>query len=174
MSKTCESCAKPVSRSSKGLCRLCALAITRNNPEVQAKRLERLRAALRTPEARQAKSAARVKLEQERANDPVWIEYKRQCGLRVRALYDASPEGQAKNLAKRAEAGRKSRERWLGWCPVDRREEYEQLRRKIGAGAAREAIEAEIPGTMAHAQRMIASTELAMRVKAANVARQEY
>jgi hypothetical protein len=136
--------------------------------------VERLVESLRTPETRLAKRLARQKTERERANDPVWIEYKRQCGLRARALYDASPTGKAKNLAKRAQAGRATTEKRLGWCPVERREEYELLRRKIGAGAAREAIEAEIPGTMAHAQRMIASAELAMRVRAANAARQEY
>lgn len=173
MSKTCNECGASVSRHSKGLCRPCALKRFKD-PSNEALRLARLRAALVTPEAREAKRIARLKMEAERANDPVWIEYKRQCGVRVRALYDASPEGQAKNRAKRAEVGRKISEHWLGWCPTDRREEYEQLRRKIGAGAAREAIEAEIPGTVAHAQRMIASAELAMRVRAANIARQEY
>jgi hypothetical protein len=162
----CASCTNPITRHSKtGRCRGCVLRDAKADPVREARRISALGAALRTPEARAAKSVARKRIEAERADDPAWIAYKIESGKRVRAAYDASPEAQAKNLATRATVGDKIRAKWLGWCPPERWAEYQALRRKVGAEEARRAIEAEIVGTTEHARRVVANNAFAMQLR---------
>lgn len=113
-------------------------------------------------------------MEAERANDPDWIAYKRKAGQRVRRQYDADPEAQARNLAKRASVGAQIREKRLAWCPPELRDDYYRMRRKVGAEAAREAIEAEIPGTAAHARQQVANAVLKQRLRYAREQAQAY
>lgn len=136
--------------------------------------MKALAAALRTPEARAAKSISRQRIEAERADDPAWIAYKIASGKRVRAAYDASPEAQAKNLATRATVGEKIRAKWLGWCPPERWEEYYRMRKKVGAELARRAIEEEIEGTEAHARRVVANNVLVMQLRHEREVAQRY
>lgn len=58
-------------------------------------------------------------------------------------------------------------ERIEGWCPPEWRAHRRYLIRNLGytATEARELIEADIPGTEAHAKRAIANVQDAMRIK---------
>lgn len=159
MPRTCLDCAAHITRQSRtGRCKPCATRVSRENPAIEARRLAALRTALRTPEARAAKSASRRRTEAERRNDPAWIVYKRDCGRKARALYDASPEAQARNLAARARVGAKLSARRMAWCPTSLRDDYQMMRRKVGAPAARAAIEDEI-------RRAVAATLETQRVR---------
>lgn len=161
----CKDCAAPVSKLSTGRCRSCANRIMWADPAFQERRLAALRIALRTPEAIANKRAARLKLEAERSVDAAWKEYKRQSGKRLRASYDAHPDAHARNMAKRKQAGAKVRATRLAWCPADRWDEYQRMRKKVGAAEARRAIEEEIVGTEAHARLQVARNLVKDRLK---------
>jgi hypothetical protein len=55
----------------------------------------------------------------------------------------------------------------LSWCPPEYLADYRRMTRIGGfrAQEARAVIEAELPGTRAHARRLIANTNFAMRLK---------
>ena len=139
------------------------------------RRLAALRVAKSTPEHRDRCRAARERVEQERADDPSWLAYKRASGRRLQAQYQASPEAQAKRLASMAGVGAKISEHRLGWCPPEQRDAYRALREKdVPAVDARRMIEAEIPGTLEHARRQIANTALAAQLREERRRREAY
>lgn len=128
--RCCCDCGAAISKASTGRCRSCGARANLADPEMNARRLARLREKMATPAARRKKHFVRLKLEAERKDDPAWQEMKRLGGVRLRADYDASPEGQAKNLAKRGEAANKTRDKILAWCPVECRSLNATLKRK--------------------------------------------
>lgn len=128
--RCCCDCGAAISKYSAGRCRSCGARANLANPEMNARRLASLRVKLASPASRRKKKLARLKIEARRKGDLAWKEKKRLQGVRLRADYDASPEGQAKNLAKRGIAGEKTRDKLLAWCPVECRELNAILKRK--------------------------------------------
>jgi len=145
MTRTCSDCPAPITRQSKtGRCRSCA---ARNNHR-DAAFVARLQAASangkRTPEARAKARETSLRREAERKDDPAWHAYKVATGKQLRALYDASPEAQAANLAKRAAVGEKNRFRTLGWLPDRLRHQYQSARTMFGAAEAKRIMMADL------------------------------
>jgi hypothetical protein len=158
---TCSRCPTPISGKGRtDMCSPCATRENRKNPEKEARRLARLRVVHATPEHRERKRVARNRLEAERKDDPAWKACKRASGKRLRAAYDADPAAQAANQAKRGLVGRKLSNRWLAWCPPERREEYQKFRAKVGAPEARRIIEE----TMTTFERQLARVRAGARV----------
>jgi hypothetical protein len=121
-----------------------------------------------TPEHRAKMKVVAARTQEERRDDPKWRAYKRAAGQRLRALYDASPEAQAANLAKRALVGRKVSRRALAWCPLAYRDEYRRLRDagNIPAAEARQMILDLIAADeRAEAARIAALTPLERQLK---------
>jgi hypothetical protein len=123
-----------------------------------------------TPEHRANIAAARRRLEEARREDPAWQAMRRASGERLRSDYISSPAAQE----KRAKANAEMHRRRLDWCPDDHREEYHRLRIIVGARPAREIIEADIPGTAAHARREVANNTLKMRLRHEREQREAY
>lgn len=161
--RTCSDCAKPISRHSKGRCRVCVLHAARKDPEKEARRIAALRAVLVTPEQRAAKSAARRKMLADRKDDPVWQEYLRQSGHRMRQQFLATPGAEEKRRAAQKMCGKKISDRFLSWCPQDRRDEYQALRKKVGATEAKRVMLAEFEAD--EARRKAALTPLQRQIE---------
>jgi hypothetical protein len=132
----CSDCNAPITRQSKtGRCRNCARAVSMANPEIQAKRLQRLSERLRDPQVRAKVSRALVEAHRERmATDPAYVERRREEGRRLAATrlgHAAQPKGSQINRIK----GQKLSDRRLGWCPREYRAFYQKMRRQRGKGA---------------------------------------
>lgn len=145
MTRTCSDCATAITRHSKtGRCKPCATRLSRQDPAFEERRLAGLRKTFATPEYRAQKRTERQRTEIARKDDPVWQAYKQASGKRLRADFDAHPDAKAKSLARRGDVGKLLTERRIGWCPVERRDQYQQLRKKVGVREARRMIEAEM------------------------------
>lgn len=171
--RTCiaDGCDAPVrGRGKTGMCRPCAMAVKFADPDYRAKMRagrERYRADPVVAAAQQAKlleGAARYRAnmthEQRQAarEHGQWL-YRTHASRPDVVERALSPEARKRGTAKSAEAA-------MAWCPLDRRAEYRRLReRHFSAPDARRIIEAEIPGTAEHARRVIASIELAARMR---------
>lgn len=163
--RSCSDCPAPISRNAKGRCRKCAAVYVNSDPEIQRRRAEGHAAKFADPVFR-AEQAARLKAN---ASTQRAVELRRERG-KVQArdvLFRPDVRASAMRPEARAQAGRSVSERVLGWCPPDRRDEYRAMVRSKQATAAeaRRMIEETIPGTQAHAGRMIANSQLRMRLK---------
>lgn len=83
-------------------------------------------------------------MHEERANDPAWLAYKVASGKRLSQQYAQDEEAQRRNLARRAEVGKKVSARRLAWCPEAYRAEYRKLCRIMLAADARRVIMQQI------------------------------
>lgn len=142
--RVCIDCGVEVSRHSKGRCRPCATRVNRADPVKEANRIAALRVKVKSPEHRALHRASRLKLMVDRADDPAWQETMRLNGVRLQAQYRASEEAQAANRASRPRVGQVLHEQRMAWCPVERRDEYQVMRRKVGAVEARRILEADM------------------------------
>lgn len=177
----CATCPNPITaRSKSGMCRSCcarkiALSMV-GNPEIQAKRTESQKRFLADPEKR-AKHVERLKLHHASMTDAE-REKRRLWGVHLAETYLTRPDIVARRQAPetRAAIGRKQSERRLAWCPPERRGEYMGLlmNRHFPAAEARRIIEADIPGTVEHARRMIANNLDAARMREERRKAQEY
>lgn len=157
MTRTCSDCPSPISRYSKGRCRPCAFAAMQADPVATANRKAAVAEAVSRPESRAKLSDAQKRVNEQRRNDPEWRAMKRNCGEKLQDLFRHSPEALAK--------WRQARLQMPKWCPPDLQDEYRALRRKVGRDEARRIVEAQIPGTVEHARRMVASNALNMQLK---------
>ena len=141
MTRTCSDCPSSITKASKtGRCRPCAGRHNHRDAAFVARLHAASAEAKRTPAARARAKASGLRREAERKDDPAWRAYKVSTGKRLRAMYDACPEAQAANLAKRALVGEKLRARTLGWLPDRHRKQYEYLRTMLGAVEAKRII----------------------------------
>lgn len=165
MSRTCLDCPATISPKSKGRCRACNARHTHSDPDLQARRIARLKEATNAPAIRAARSELSKRVHAERSSDPEWVAHRRSLGLALCARLRADPVARANARAAQLEGFRKQSETRMGWCPVERRDEYQQLRRKVGAAEARRVIEADIPGTLEHARRSVANNNFKMDLR---------
>lgn len=143
--RTCSDCPSPITKASKtGRCRSCAARATQSDPAFRARLEAGLRKVKASPEHRAKVGEMVRRAHAERAGDPAYDARKREQGLRLRRQYDASPEAQARNRARRDDVGALNSARRLSWCPAERRAEYRQLRKSFGAPEARRMIEADL------------------------------
>lgn len=163
--RTCSDCPAPISRHAKGRCRSCAAVYVNSDPEIQRRRREGMAAKFADPQFR-AEQAARLRAN---ASTPRAIELRRERGKEQARDVLFRPDVRARTMRPeaRAQAGRSVQERALGWCPPERRDEYRTMvrSRQATAAEARRMIEETIPGTQAHAARMIANNQLRMQLK---------
>jgi hypothetical protein len=168
---TCSDCASPITRMAKtGRCRPCASRRMHADPAYQAKRMGGLQRFFDQPGAREERSRIlHAGLKNWRAN--MTPEQKRRAtehGKWLIQRYLSRPEIHARSQTPEARARAVAAyvEKRLGWCPVDRRDEYRALiRNHVPAAEARRIIEAEIPGTREHALREISNIGLAARLR---------
>lgn len=176
MNRTCSDCPAPISRKSKGRCRPCSARYMNTNTEIIAKRAVSVAIALARPEVKAA-SAARLRRYLDNMPEE-HRERRREHGRRQYANVLSRPDVLEKSSSQdaRARAGRAHTDRRLGWCPPERRVEYRDLiyKHHMRAAEAREMIEAEIPGTRAHAKRLIRNTIDAQRIRAEREKAQAY
>ena len=116
-------------------CSRCRFIAMRNDPAMEARRAERWRQKLAEPEFR----AEHVRRSQ--VNLAKWRDTPEgRAIVRERALTNLAkantPEGKADRKAK-------TRALRLAWCPVERRDEYVALARRMPAAEARAVIEAD-------------------------------
>ena len=141
MTRSCSQCGEPITRHSKtGLCKPCATRANRADPEKEARRVAGVARKAKTPEFRNNQRRARLRLEAERRDDPVWKAKQREHGRRLRASYDADPAARAANLARRAAVGAMLSAQRLAWCPPEKRDHYQVLRKRKGAAVAKAII----------------------------------
>jgi hypothetical protein len=154
-----------------GKCRPCHARSIFADPAVQERRITALAAYHATPEA---KDAARVKLAHYMANMPEADRLRRaERGRELARTHLALPENRAASLAARmvpevqARRGRALTRTRLPWCPEHLWPAYRDMtvRKGMTPAEAREALEPEIEGTLAHARRTIANITDAMRIK---------
>jgi hypothetical protein len=170
-------CGKPLGAKNKsGLCRSCVAKRINSDPEAAARRKAGLRKYYDERGGREA-AAARIAAwnrnmpEEERQRRSAW-------GVRQYHTYLNTPETRA--LSSGPDARRRARiaqeEARLGWCPPELRDEYRRLTRsgQVAAAEARRMIEEMIPGTQAHAARIVANNMLGMRIKAEREKAQAY
>jgi hypothetical protein len=165
MTRTCSDCPSPISTRSKGRCRSCTTRQSHSDPAYQAHRIARLKEATNTPEIRAARSELAKRFHAERALSPEWAERRRALGFALGDRIRRDPKVQASVKRGHVSAAMKRHENRLGWCPVERLDEYRKLRRKVGAVEARRIIEAETPGTLEHARRTVANNNLKMDLR---------
>lgn len=157
-------------RGKTGMCRPCAIAANHADPGYRARLRAGQQRFLADEAAVQARDAAR-NAGAARYREGMTPEQRQKVKAHGQWLYRthaSRPEVFARSQTPeaRAQAAARCSETVLGWCPPDRREEYRRLvLRRIPAAEARRIIEAEIPGTREHAQREIASVELAARLR---------
>ena len=150
-------------------CRRCSIMRVASDPELEARRVEKLRVLYRDP-AYLDEHRARLRASIARARqDPAFMESLRRNGRRLHRDFLSRPDVVARNRSPevRKAAGAKTSEKRLGWCPPELRAEYRYLVRSklIPAAEARKIIEAEIAGTSEHGKRIVASNDLNMRLK---------
>lgn len=164
----CTVCGKPVSKQSrKGFCRPCAARRLQTDPEIVATRAAALAEYCARPDVIESN---RQRLASYMANMPAADrEARRQHGRQLVKRYLSTPENCALVTSPeiRAKATARLRETRLGWCPPEKRAEYQHLVRvgRVPAAEARRIIEAEIPGTLEHARREIANRQLKARLR---------
>lgn len=156
-------------RNKTGYCIRCsgrrlALAL-RDNPEQAQKRREGLRRYFAEPGNRQRHTA----FLRDRSIGPEERERRAAWGRELHRTVIMRPDVQAKLHAPetKRKAGASRTERVLGWCPPELRDDYRRLvmAKHMSPDEARATIEEMIPGTQAHAKRLIANTNFAMRIK---------
>lgn len=173
----CQTCGNPVSRQSrKGYCRPCSAKRLQTDPQIVATRAAAIAEYVTRPDVIERN---RRKIATYMANMPAADrEKRRQHGHRLVKRYLSTPENVALVTSPeiRAKATARLKETRLGWCPPEKRAEYEHLVRigRVPAAEARRIIEAEIPGTIEHARREIANRELAARLRDERQRREAY
>lgn len=154
-------------KNQSGLCRSCVAKRINADPEASARRKAGMRRYYDELGGREA-AGARI-AEWNRNMPPEERERRRVRGVQQYHNILNTPEIRARSSGP--DARRRARlaqeETLLGWCPPDRRDEYRRLirSRQASAAEARRMIEETIPGTQAHAARMIANNQLRMRLK---------
>ena len=145
LGRTCSECPTPISDTNKcGKCRRCNLTAQNHDAAFQAARLPALVAShavsAGSPHRRRAAKAAAAK----RMARPGYREWLVRQMKEVVQPKSRTPEAIAKRDMKAV--GDKLRERYLGWCPEEYRDEYRRLMRSKGMNAreARECIKASI------------------------------
>lgn len=138
-----------------------------NDPAIIAKRAESLIATLAKPEVKERRVAAlRVAMSN---ISPEERERRRAAGRWVAANVLTSPDVMARSHTPeaRAQAGRANTDNRLGWCPPELRDDYRYMIRTkhMTAAEARAALEPFIPGTQAHARRMIENTHTKQQLR---------
>ncbi len=165
--RTCSDCPSPITRQSRtGRCHGCAVRRMHVDPEYQAKRLAGLRRHFDTPGARAA-AGARLTAHRAQMSDAERERRREHGRWLIREVLTPERVAKSQTADARARSGLGNIEAKLGWCPVALRGAYRTLIRskKLSAAEARAIIEAEIPGTVAHARREIASRALASRLR---------
>jgi hypothetical protein len=168
-------------RNKSGVCKSChgrAMATRMaHDPVLQERRRAAVAKHFEDPENRARRAASLIR---RNSRDVPEAERQRraECGRELHRRYLATPEGKAKvnSSESRAKRGKTRSDRVLAWCPPELRDAYRELncRKHYTAAEARAIIEAQIPGTQAHAQRKFANTIDAMRIKQARQKAQEY
>lgn len=166
MTRTCSCGAAISAKNRSGLCRPCNARRINADPAIEAKRAAGRAAYFDRPGVREG-YARRIAEYRENMPD----EHRERCREHGRRQYRdvlSRPDVVAKSLSPevRAAAGRKRTDTVLAWCPPHLRDAYRGLIRSgIRAAEARAMIEEEIPGTAAHARRVVANNALKMRLK---------
>lgn len=136
--KECAGCSKPLSLKNKtGHCIACGNRARWNDPEFRQRRLEGIRKKFADPFYYRAVQLRCRKMGREAALDPVLRERRIAEGkahYRERLFQPAVRE-------RCLERVREANKRYLAWCPKERVEEYQMLRKRIGAVKARRQIE---------------------------------
>ncbi|MDH4746657.1 hypothetical protein OMP43_21760 [Sphingomonas sp. CBMAI 2297] len=174
MARSCSDCGRPISRNSKGRCRACGAASLLLDPVVEARRLERLREKLSSPDHAAKMSVVRKAHEAEALKDPAYREMRRQHGLQVRQRFLDTPGAEERRRAAQAQAMRERAAEMFAWCPADRLDEYQRLRKAFGAAEARRIIEDDTPGTEVHGKREVANHMLAGQLRHERQQREAY
>lgn len=162
----CSSCYKPLGRGNKsGMCRSCVCQRLNTDPEMHARKVAGTRKKYEDPAWVAAKRAKLIEI----GRRPDVIEKRRIRGREHAKAVLTRPDvwNRTQTPEARARAGRKRSETVMGWCPPELRDEYRDLVRskRIPAAEARAIIEERIPGTAAHGRRMVAQSQLNMRLK---------
>ena len=161
-------CGATLGRLNKsGRCRACSARWLNTDPEMIAKRQAAQVEFFARPEV---KERLRERARHFMANLPEHeIERRREAGKILFRQYLARPDVVAITAAPetRARAGRARTETVLGWCPPELRDEYRELKRRLGltAAEARAALEPQIPGTEAHAPLQVENRMIAARIR---------
>lgn len=125
-------------------CRRCSIMRIANDPEMERKRLERIRDLYADPDYLAA-HCERLRAINQR---PEIKQARKEHGKHIYATVLSRPEVQAKNRSPetRARAARSREETVLGWCPPEKRAEYKRLVRwkQIPAVEARRMIEEDL------------------------------
>lgn len=133
---TCSNCPAPITRQSKsGLCRPCAFAKLRADPEWQRNRAACLRARHGDPAYRAAMSSAQRRWHAAHASDPAYQARQRENGKTLKAT-GLGNAAQPKGSAIRRRVGQILHEQRMGWCPPEYRNLYQSLRRNKRLGMA--------------------------------------
>lgn len=173
----CKVCGKPVSRQSKkGFCKPCSARHLHADPQIVANRAAAVAAFCARPEVI---AENRRRIAAYMANMPeADREARRAHGHQLYRRYLSTPENRALVTSPeiRARVGARVSETRLGWCPPEKRAEYEHLvyTKRLTAAEARAVIEAELPGTAEHARREIASRQLSSRLREERRQREAY
>lgn len=148
----CATCSIKLGRgNSSGFCRVCLLDHHRDNPDVAAKRIAAISAALQKPESKARRSAIRYRvLSDPRMRDKLREHGKRNYHLTIGSEKAFKARQTAEAIAKRA---RTHSEKDRAWCPRPYWDEYTRLMRTIGATEARQMILAQIERDQARAAR---------------------
>ena len=144
--RTCSDCGTPISAQSKsGRCHRDAMAALHADPAYREKRLAGLDRHFAKPGA---KEAATSRLRKYQAQMPDADRERRREHGRWLAREVLTPERVAKSHTPEARARsiKGNEEAKLGWCPLDRRDEYRLLvrRKRYSAAEARALIEADL------------------------------
>jgi len=167
IARTCSDCPSLITRQSKtGRCRPCSAKRLTSDPELAARRLEGVR---QWYDERGGREMAGLRLAELNRNPTPALEAarKRQGQKQIAYLLDPDIRARSASPQSRAKAEAKKEETLLGWCPPERRDEYRQMlySSRLHAAEARRIIEADIPGTAAHAERVVAQNLLNARLK---------
>lgn len=161
-------CGQRITHQSKtGRCRPCAIRRMHADPEYQRRRLAGLATYYDKPGVRE-RHGDRLRAAQANPT-PAERERLREHGRWLYHAHASRPDVVAKAFAP--EARRKAVESYvetrMGWCPLEKRDEYHDLVRNkhVPAAEARRIIEAEIPGTLEHARRQIANLQLVQQLR---------
>lgn len=125
-------------------CRRCSVLRIAKDPEMEQRRLARVRELYTDPEYR----AAHCERLREVNQRPEIREARKEHGRHIYATVLSRPDVRAKTMSPeaRSKAGRTISERALAWCPPEKRAEYMRLLKwkHIPAAEARKMIEAEL------------------------------
>ncbi len=165
--------AKPTSH-----CRRCSALRLSKDPEIEARRRDRLAEYHASPDTK-TELAARISASMHRSlATPEGLEKRREHGRRQHRDYLSRPDivARVRSPEARAKAASATSDARLSWCPRERRAEYRAMVRSKGltAAEARAAIEATIPGTAEHARLQIANVRVAQRLRMEREKRQAY